>query len=282
MLAKQPEGNYLGAYPLEWLIQDALPPLPEQINDYTAQHLHDFDSAHDLVAASFSVTQEQVVRGLWSMLINKSGIPIELSEIESKIRLAHTPAQWGPPKVKIGNVEFTAIEPANLKPAPLLIQALDNQWLPRQIWHAVMGKGYLTDEMKEQLGIQVRTEYIRGLINGKQIVINRAFIYNTPIVFQDFLPESQNCKAFKALLELGIIIPYLYKERTPVEPPNFGKMTQGFLAWQQICQEVGMSCVRLSWDDQLNEKLSSEKLASRFHNFARHLPKDDPDKYWRI
>src|SRR6266702_6143134 len=141
------------------------------------------------------------------MLITRSGIPIELDEIKRRIRLADISPQGNPRKVKIGNVEFMAIEPANLRSVPVLVQALDNQWLPHQLWHRVMGTGSLTMEMEEQLRQLVRTEYIRGLISGRQVVINRAFIYNTPIIFQDYLPESQNREAFKTLLGTGIIVP---------------------------------------------------------------------------
>src|SRR6266702_7060390 len=171
------EGSYREANFPAGLAQEILLATSSQTIDCnTAPVTGDHHDVTNLSASLSSALEDQIVRRLWAMLITKSGIPIELGEIESTLRLAQMPFEGKPPQIRIGNVEFTALEPANLQSIPLLIQALDNQWIPQQIWREVIDLGSFTPEMEKRIGELVRTEYIRGLINGKQIVINRAFM----------------------------------------------------------------------------------------------------------
>src|SRR2546430_12767716 len=105
-----------------------------------------------------------------------------------------------------GNVEFDRPEPADLSGSVhVTIQALDNQWIPRSLLRKALQKG-LTASIESQRKRQVRTEYVRALVNSERVVINRAFIYNSQAIFQDFSgKDSEGRKAFKALLEKGII-----------------------------------------------------------------------------
>lgn len=268
---------------LHWMLRDTITPFS---NEYPHKYppailTHQFSNIYDTARFLPSASQKQVARNLWTILITKSGVPLELDEIERLIRLADVPAQEQPHKVKIGNIEFEAIVPSHLAPLHVLIQALDNQWLPRSLLLKVLQKKRFTKRIEEDLVKYVRTEYLRGLINGRQVVINRAYLYNNSVVFQDYLPGSQNREAFKELLNSNVIVPYLFRERSPVEPPPFNTASQGFLAWHQVCQEVHMQCVRLSWNDQLNEQLSREQLALQFHQFAQNLAEGDLEKYVR-
>src|SRR5438270_10134518 len=89
-------------------------------------------------------------------------------------------------------VEFEAISPDGLKTIPVLCQAFDNQWLPRSLLKEAIKAGGITSELaqkREELG---RAEYIRSLINGEQVVVNRAFIYNNEIIYRDYLPAQNS------------------------------------------------------------------------------------------
>jgi hypothetical protein len=168
-----------------------------------------------------------------------------------------------------GNVDFKRIEPSDLRGTVYVaVQALDNQWVPRSLLRKALQTG-LTASIERQRQRQVRNEYVRALVNSERVVINRAFIYNSHAVFQDFLQKgSEERQAFETLLEKGVIMPYLFNETSPVDKPAYGTEPDGFKAWQEVSQEAEMECVRLSWNEKLNSELTREHLARRFHNFA--------------
>jgi len=83
-----------------------------------------------------------------------------------------------PKKGQVGDVEFERINKADLEAVPVIVQALDNQWLPRSLLEQAQKKGQVTREIDKELRKAVRAEYIRSLINGQQLIINRAFLYN--------------------------------------------------------------------------------------------------------
>jgi len=192
------------------------------------------------------------------------------------------------PKVgQVGNVEFERFEPSNLRSVPVVVQALDNQWLPRSLLQPALKAGQITKGLDRKLRRAVRSEYIRSLINGQQVILNRAYLYNNPAISQDYSQtKGQKREAFKALVEEEVIVPYLLAEKTPVDPPASGAGTvsgyevdKAFSAWQELCQEVRPRCVRLSWDDQENWHLTRRQLAERFNTFATSAAARDIDSF---
>ncbi len=122
-------------------------------------------------------------------------------------------------------VEFEAISPDGLKTIPVLCQAFDNQWLPRSLLKEAIKAGGVTPELEQQRKKLVRAEYIRSLLNGEQVVINRAYFYNNEIVYQDYLSAEnssdsnevrnvqENREAFKQLLQDGVRWPTLSRQK---------------------------------------------------------------------
>lgn len=184
-------------------------------------------------------------------------------------------------KGKDGNIEFFCLEPPDLSSVPVAVQALDNQWLPRGLLTQMKMNKQLTRSIEKQREKSVRAEYVRALVNGRQTVINRAYIYNNQAVFQDYLQHGPSREAFKALLNEGVIVPYLYMEKSPVEPATYENAPRGFETWQQLCQEVSMKCIRLSWNNTLNSSLTRDQLALRFHNFCQLTNSGDMDTFMR-
>lgn len=182
--------------------------------------------------------------------------------------------------LRAGNVEFIPLVPSDLADTPPIIaQAFDNQWVPRSLLRLITDGRLIYDEIAPYVKKLVRTEYIRSLINGRSVVINRAFLYNNPVVFNDFLPGQQNREAFKALLDSGVIIPFLLAEQTPDEQPRFSTHPDGIAAWRQVCQEVLMNCVRFTWGDATAQQKAYDNLARRFHNFAATAETGDIPTY---
>ena len=118
---------------------------------------------------------------------------------------------------KVGNLEFEQLVPDELRAIPIGVQALDNQWLPRRLLARAMKYGI--ERVEEQLNEMVRSEYMRALINGEQVIINRAFLYNNPVIIQDYRVAGKSREAFKTLLQDGVIIPSLYLENSPADEP---------------------------------------------------------------
>jgi hypothetical protein len=180
-----------------------------------------------------------------------------------------------------GNAEFEAIELSELEKVSVVAQALDNQWVPRAMLHQMMHADLTLDDVKAEREQSVRTEYLRALINARQVVINRAYLYNNPVVFQDYLQPGENHEAFTTLLRQGVIVPYLFNEQSPLDKPGYTTDPRGFPAWEHLCQEVCIRCVRLSWDDATNGELIREQLARRFHDFAQTVNTGDTAVFTR-
>src|SRR2546425_3823592 len=139
-----------------------------------------------------------------------------------------------PKKGQVGDVEFERINKFDLKAVPVIVQALDNQWLPRFLLKQAQQKGQVTGGIDRELGKAVRAEYTRSLINGQQLIINRAFLYNNPAISQDYMNiDSQERKAFKALLGEATIVPYFLSEQTPIERPIYEIQEEAFARWQE-------------------------------------------------
>ena len=176
-------------------------------------------------------------------------------------------------------VTFEAIERDGLGTVPVFSQVFDNQWFPRDLLDKAFKAGMVSDELERRRAEIVRNEYVRSLINGSQIVINRAFIYNNPAIYQDYMPTHSldldkqriahnNREAFRQLLQEHTIIPYLYDKQSPVVPPKFE--TLAFAEWKKMClrEATGMQCIRLSWDDAENKEKIEQLLGGRFEEYA--------------
>jgi len=169
-----------------------------------------------------------------------------------------------------GDIEFYAYESGELEGTKVVAQALDNQWVPRSLLRAmVKGKISINDAEKYLEGL-VRTEYIRSLVNGERLILNRAYLYNNPALARDYLSGGASSEAFKKLLDKAVIVPWLLYELSPDEKPAFGVLPQSFPKWQEICRDVAMHCVRFSWDEKTHNE-RQQTFTRDFHDFVENL-----------
>ncbi|MCO1658107.1 hypothetical protein [Pseudonocardia humida] len=170
-------------------------------------------------------------------------------------------------------VHFEKIEPQNLDEVAVVAQCLDNQWVPRELLKDMTGKGSSLEDVAAERSELVRAEYLRALLTAKQVVVNRAFLYNNHAIIQDFAQDGPARKAFVKLLHNRAIIPYFYKEESPVQRTREVQTVRGgFEAWTSACLEAEeISCLRLSWFENRNADLT-EKLGLSFHHFALTVP----------
>jgi len=177
-------------------------------------------------------------------------------------------------------MEFYALEGDDLENVAIVAQAVDNQWVSRALLKQMLATRAIQGlaDVEAIRTPVVRAEYIRSLITSEQVVINRAFMYNTQVIRQDYVHDGDDCNALKDLLSGGVIVPYLYGEHSPDEvdtsllptDPGFTKNEEAFERWKQICREVRMSCVRLSWTDADNAQKTGV-MRTRFNGWIRTL-----------
>lgn len=120
------------------------------------------------------------------------------------------------------------------------------------------------------------------MINGQQVIFNRAYLYNSATVVQDYADKKNPMReVFKGFLANKTIVPFLLAEHTPIDPPAGGRgvtpfgVTETFQEWQEVCQEVRPRCLRLSWDDEENNQLLRMQLTRRLANFAKTVTEND-------
>ena len=169
----------------------------------------------------------------------------------------------------------------DLRKVSVVAQCLDDQWVPKEMLDRMLRLGLSFNDVRQEREAAVRSEYLRALINAEQVVINRAFLYNASAVYQDYLEENESRNAFCDLIRSRAILPFLYTEKTPVDEPDYRVDPVGFPSWQRLCAEAAPSCVRLSWDDEENDRLTKDRLRRRFNEFVSNMRHRDPAVFAR-
>ncbi|WP_157995832.1 hypothetical protein [Thermomonospora amylolytica] len=177
-----------------------------------------------------------------------------------------------------GDVSFTPMEAGDLAGSITVVpQALDNQWFDRRLLAEVMRAGEVTGAVHRERSRKARTEYLRAVLGAERVVVNRAYLYNNPEVYSDYLRDGPDREAFRDLLQDGVIVPYLLHEPSPLpaEPPSF-QVAEGFRAWREVAEQTPMSCLRLSWDEKENAELA-RNVAKEFNAFVNNLTQLEPE-----
>ncbi|GAA1263399.1 hypothetical protein GCM10009665_61210 [Kitasatospora nipponensis] len=179
-----------------------------------------------------------------------------------------------------GNVEFEKILPADLRRLPVTAQALDNQWLTAGELRGVWSGGRSRRAALREQGARVRTEYLRALVTADQVVVNRAYLYNNPVISQDYLAKAAGRDAFRQLLDDGVLVPFLWNEATPVQEPAFGlrDLEEVWPAWTAVAQECRMTCLSLDWDgagEGAGAAGAADRLGSAFARYVQGLEQVD-------
>ncbi|WP_416900463.1 hypothetical protein [Micromonospora echinospora] len=160
------------------------------------------------------------------------------------------------------------IDNRDLARVAVVAQCLDNQWVTEDLLTEIIKRRRSYRDVERQRQRDARAEYLRSILNAEQVVVNRAYFFNNPVVHQDFVATGPQREAFRALLDEGVIVPFLLRERTPAEEPQFGVDSAGWRAWLRVLDEVdAVRCLRLSWDDDENERLTQRCMYAEFRRF---------------
>jgi hypothetical protein len=170
------------------------------------------------------------------------------------------------------DVAFHRLVPSDLQDLAAVAQTLDNQWVPRGLLARMLAGGLALDDVRAEREAVVRTEYLRAVLNAEQLVVNRAYFFNNDAIVRDFAEPGPAREAVKQLLGDAVLVPFLYGETSPVDTEADDRLPyRAERQWREIAQETEMSCVRLSWSDDVNRAAINKGLAVRFHDFVTSL-----------
>lgn len=166
----------------------------------------------------------------------------------------------------------TIITPNQLESGATIPQALDNQYVPDSIYKEIISKrkDFNDPYVSKEKSKNSRNEFIRSLIYSAQVVVNRAFITNNELLYKFYLPGNEfGAVSFASMLNTGIIVPYLFKEKTLFESTEFDRSTEGERAAEYLSQFLtnNIKCVRFSADDHVN----NERLTRFTFNFRKYF-----------
>jgi len=145
-------------------------------------------------------------------------------------------------------------------------QGLDGQYVPQSL----LKKGRPLSELQDSLQKDVRAEYFRSLLYSPQVMLNRAYLINTPVIYGDFVKASPTRDTFLKFLEEKWIIPWLYKETTFEEKPAFSVDPVGWEATRGLVGEADIPYLRLSWDERENIE-KTNRLSRVFTGYVMRM-----------
>jgi hypothetical protein len=176
------------------------------------------------------------------------------------------------------------ILPQALAADAIVPQSLDNQFITDEVLDTMIDRAKpFGDPEIDRLRLEdSHSEFIRSLLYGSSVVVNRAYFVNPGYVRQQLTQEKS---AIPALMQKKAIVPYLLTERSLTDEADFRHDPDGLAALRRLEAAGaldGVVCVRFSEDDQRNRE-TVETLGSMFRKFARDLESlPDETQFTRI
>jgi len=182
-------------------------------------------------------------------------------------------------------VALFELVPGDLGPNCTIPHALDDQWVSRGLIREMASSRKSLHELGEARDTLIRREYLRALVTARKIVINRSYLLKNQVISRDYQKDPVSRAAFVELLRVGAIVPFLLKERTPIQSDFAADpdAAEGARTWNELLSEhdpsgpgkVEVQCVRLSWDDSENDRLVQELLIDAFATEIRNASSFD-------
>jgi len=149
------------------------------------------------------------------------------------------------------------IDRTGLDTGAILPECLDIQYVSDDVFAYMQRNrvGFHDPAVAERRRGEALNEYRRSLVYGKQVVIQRAYLF-TPMVYQDFEEKpgnEYNRAAFRALVEEAAILPYLFDERDLSDAIHLARSDTAraaFSSLSDLFQQV--TCVRMHTNDSAN------------------------------
>ena len=166
----------------------------------------------------------------------------------------------------VDGLEFKMAEPTDIPEQEINLcpQVLDGQWVPSSVLKDIKEGNTTIEESKSKIQQLARQEYINSILTGDRVIINRGFFATSPAITKDYDDESSR-ESLRALLNDGVIVPYLYNEPTPAVNPAFDHDSGMAKKWNEdILKESKPTALRMSWDDAKNDKIIRDQLNRQF------------------
>ncbi len=174
---------------------------------------------------------------------------------------------------------FIPVDSRDLAPIAVVAQCLDNQWVSQDLLTRMIERrqSYEDRAVARRRAVDSRAEYLRAVLNSQQVIVNRAFFMNNPVVYRDFVKEGRSRRTVLRLLEERVLVPFLVTEDSPGEAPPFTLDTAGWKAWRRLLDDAAPACLRLSWDAEENARSVRRLMTTRFRRFLGSLGFLDED-----
>lgn len=166
---------------------------------------------------------------------------------------------------------YTELEPHQLHRRAVVAQCLDNHWVPRPLLAAMLRDRTSLAQVRDGLRVEARRELLRALLCTEQVVVNRAFLLNNPVLYSEYQHAGASQDAFRALLENQAIVPFLLDGRTVDAPAAYDVVHDGLDAWSAMSAGTTYSCVRLSWHENDNAAAAERRLHAPFRDWVAVL-----------
>lgn len=173
------------------------------------------------------------------------------------------------------------ITPDQLEADATVPQCLDNQYVPNEVFDAMTAPAlsnqetlnYIQPEIDSARTRHAQTEFRRSLVYSTQVIINRAFLVNSPVLFSNYLPgHVGDINAYAKLLcpSCGVqaIVPYLHKANFLSEPLPHEEDQRGRLALNSLLDKTGDNIVSVRLHRDQDENIRQvEKLETVFGSY---------------
>ena len=157
------------------------------------------------------------------------------------------------------------LTPDQLEADATVPQCADNQFVSNETFAIMTDRGidYGYSDIDARRKTEARLEFHRSLVYSSQVVLNRAFLVNSPTVYRNYLPEdTTGTAAFAELLtrpsdpdRAQAIVPYLHEAAALTDPFPFEEDLVGRKALNHLMSVLDgeVSTVRLAADDRSNQ-----------------------------
>jgi hypothetical protein len=173
------------------------------------------------------------------------------------------------------------IPPQSLEVDAVVPQCLDNQFVPDSLFEKMTSESldFANREIMELRERNFKTEFIRSLIYSSQVIIQRAWWWNSDFLFKNYRQEdSKNFRAFVQFISDGAIIPFLYTESSLSgdQDHRLERHDDGVFATQKLLAELDeVTCVRLALDNEVNARSSATMRTTFFNGLTQLQALDD-------
>lgn len=169
---------------------------------------------------------------------------------------------------------FRPVTADQLRPNAVAASCLDDQYIDKQTL------------LSQSIGFRQRytkcvlDEFAKCLLSAEQIIVNRTYLQNTEVM-QQIAPKADSAAdtAIVKLIGDDAIVPYLYSDADPTFKASVdsGAMNgNAASAWNRVCERTEPLCLRLSWNDVVDQELRSTRLAAKFSSRLQLVAETSP------